>query len=154
MSKLKPGDLAPDFNLPSSLGRDLRLSDYRGKWVVLYFFPKAFTAGCTLETKQFRNAYEELRAMGAEVIGVSADDLPTQCEFAGDLNVSFPLVADVHQQALREYGVLRSLLPVPKRITYIIDPQGIIRAVFQHDIQVGKHLDEVLAFLRANAALP
>jgi peroxiredoxin len=119
----------------------------RGRVVVLYFFPKAFTPGCTTETRRFRDNYDDLKRRGAEVIGVSLDDLATQCRFAEKNDVSFPLVADPDHAITDKYDVKWPLLPFAKRVTYIIDEAGVVRAVFHHELQVSRHLDDVVQFL-------
>ncbi len=151
---LKVGDRAPAIDLPSSAGSVFHLSERTaaGRWVVLYFFPAAFTPGCTAESKRFRDNTPELSVLGADVIGISTDDAKTQCRFAESLQVSFPLLADEGGKLSRAYGVLWPLLAKPRRATFVISPRGVIEAVFWHEIQVNKHLDDVFAFLRKRIA--
>jgi peroxiredoxin len=144
-------DPAPDFAGKAD-GRVVRLSDYRGRYLVLYFFPKAFTPGCTKESIRFRDNYDEIRELGGDVVGVSTDDLATQCNFAQELRVKFPIIADDDASISRAYGVRRSLFPVVRRVTFVIDPRGRIAARFDHEFQISKHLDDVLHFLRQNSA--
>lgn len=151
---LQVGERAPDFTAESSDGRRVSLSALRGGWAVIYFFPKAFTPGCTAETRRFRDNYPELRALGAQVVGISTDDLDTQCRFAAENRVTFPLAADANKEISRRFGVLWPIVPVDKRVTFVIDPEGIVRAVFRHELQVSRHLDDVVAFLRKHAAPP
>jgi peroxiredoxin Q/BCP len=146
---LKVGDTAPDFEADDSLGGRTRLSYLRGQWVVLYFYPRAFTPGCTRQAKNFRDNYDDLRALGAEVIGVSTDDAEKQCDFGKSMKARFPLIADQSGEVTRAFDVKWALLPVAKRVTYVIDPDGVVAAVFHHELQVLKHLDDVLRFLRA-----
>lgn len=148
---LKVGDPAPAFSGPSSQGKDVALADFAGRWLVLYFYPKAFTPGCTRETMRFRDNHAELESLGASVVGVSHDALGTQCSFADAMRVPFPLVSDGSRAIARAYGVARSLLPISKRVTYVIDPKGVVRAVFEHEFQVSKHLDDVVKFLKAQS---
>jgi peroxiredoxin Q/BCP len=145
---LKVGDVAPDFDAETSLGTHMSSRALRGRMLVLYFFPKAFTPNCTAEAKLFRDNYPELRALGAEVIGVSIDDLKTQCRFADEHQVSFPLVGDPDRHISRSFGVLWPLISLDKRVTFVVDEQGMIQAVFRHELQVSKHLDDVLHFLQ------
>ena len=145
---LKIGDQAPDFTATATDGRTVRLSELRGTRVVMYFFPKAFTTGCTIETRQFRDAYPELKALGVEVIGVSADSHETQCDFAAKENVSFPMIGDASRSIGKSYDALWPLLAVNQRITYVIDESGRIERVFHHELRVGKHLEEVRAYLQ------
>jgi peroxiredoxin Q/BCP len=152
MFMLKAGERAPDFTARATDGNTLRLSALRGRWVVLYFYPKAFTPGCTTETRLFRDNQRELSALGAQVVGVSLDNFETQCRFAGAESVTFPLVADEDKRISREYGVIWPLLSLDKRVTFVIDPEGMVRAVFRHEFQVVKHLDDVAGFLKKQRA--
>ena len=92
---------APDFEALTTDGRTVRLADFRGRTLVLYFFPRAFTPGCSREADLFREAYPEIQAAGAEIIGVSTDDHQTQCDFAADRSVPFPMVGDADGRAAR-----------------------------------------------------
>jgi peroxiredoxin Q/BCP len=145
---LKAGDAAPAFEGQSSTGGTVSSEILRGNWLVLYFYPKAFTPLCTQETRRFRDNYDDLRSLGAEVVGISVDDLDTQCRFAQSNEVRFPLVTDRGKKISKSFGVLWPLIGIDRRVTFIIDPDGIIRAVFHHELQVSKHLDDVFNFLR------
>jgi peroxiredoxin Q/BCP len=149
---LKVGDKAPDFAARTTAGADVSLRELRGRPVVLYFFPKAFTMGCTIETRQFRDNYADLRQLGAEVIGISADKFDTQCRFANDNKAPFPLVGDEDKRICEAYGILWPLIKIPQRITFIIDEQGVVQAVFHHEVQISRHLDDVRAFLAKRRA--
>jgi len=149
---LKVGETAPDFSARATDGRTLRLSDLRGRPAVLYFFPRAFTLGCTLETKRFQDKYEDIRALGAEVVGISTDPIDTQCRFAEAHGAQFPLVGDPDRAISRAYDVLRSLFSGDKRVTYLIDERGTVAAVFHHEIQVTRHVSDVLRWLRERQA--
>jgi peroxiredoxin Q/BCP len=127
----------------------LRLADFAGRYLVLYFFPKAFTPGCTKEARRFRDNHEEIEELGAAVIGVSVDEVGVQCDFARENHLSFPLIADRDEVMSKAYGVTRGFLPFNKRITFIIDPAGSIVARFHHEVQVLRHIDDVIAFLKA-----
>jgi peroxiredoxin Q/BCP len=153
---LKLNQPAPDFQSRTTSGNDFRLSDLRGKPVALFFFPKAFTAGCTLETKQFRDAYQEIQSLGAELVGISTDNHQTQCEFASSLGVPYPMIADESGAIAGLYQVLWPLFGVSRRVTYLLDGQGIVRGVFHHELMIGKHKNQVLETLRtlAGAAPP
>ena len=126
---LKPGDAAPDFSGKTTDGKTVSLADYRGKTLVLYFYPKAFTSGCTLETKRFQDSYPDITEFGADVLGVSRDRYEVQCDFASKLATTFPLLADEDGEVARAYGVRRALLPFDKRSTFVIDPEGKVAAV-------------------------
>ena len=127
----------------------MTLADFAGRYLVLYFFPKAFTPGCTKEARRFRDNHEEIEALGGIVIGVSVDDVGVQCDFARENHLSFPLIADSDEKMSKAYGVTRGFLPFNKRITFIIDPDGMIVARFHHEVQVLRHIDDVIAFLKA-----
>ncbi len=144
---LKVGERAPDFTARTTNGGALTLSSLRGRSVVLYFFPKAFTPGCRRETARFRDARDDIQALGGVVVGVSVDDHETQCEFAAALDVGFPMIGDESHEISRLYGVLRPYLRLAKRVTYVIDREGVIRGVFEHEFQISKHLDDALHLL-------
>jgi peroxiredoxin len=114
----------------------------------LYFFPKSFTPGCTVETKAFRDAYPELRALGVEVIGVSSDPHETQCDFAQSVGASFPMVGDEKGELIGGFDVKWPLVRRAMRVTYVVDKDGIVRGVFHHEIDVKKHVAEVREKLR------
>jgi peroxiredoxin Q/BCP len=148
--RIAVGRLAPDFSLPRQDGTPVRLSDYRGKSaVVLYFYPKDNTAGCTAEACAFRDSYEVFKEAGAEVIGVSADSPESHRQFAGQHRLPFVLLSD-------EDGAVRRLYQVPKwlglfagRVTFVIDKQGIIRHTFNSQIAFERHISEALNTLRS-----
>jgi peroxiredoxin Q/BCP len=145
---LAVGDLAPDFEADASDGRRLTLGELRGTAVVLYFFPRAFTPICTHQAARFRDNQAELTELGARVIGVSPDPLETQCEFGRSQRVQFPLLADPERRICKSYGVVWSLLPRVRRVTFVIGETGRIELVLNHEFQVSKHLDGVLQHLR------
>jgi peroxiredoxin len=145
----EPRKLAPPFKAASSLGREVSLEDYRGKYVVLYFYPRSFTAGCTIETIAFAGATAEIRALGGEIIGISADPVETQCEFADKHGASFPILADLDRSILRAYGVKYPVVDRSKRVTFIIDPEGYIVARFHHELLFKKHVSDAIEFLKA-----
>ncbi len=144
---LKIGDQAPDFDVTAHDGKRLHLADYRGKKnVVLYFYPKDFTAVCTAEACGFRDMYDELMGKDTEVIGVSVDDNASHEAFAKKHGVTFPLVADPKKELASKYkatGFLMDLMGGTKRITYVIDKAGKIAGVFDSAIRAGQHLGGV-----------
>jgi peroxiredoxin Q/BCP len=148
------GAVAPEFEAQSSDGGTVRLSDFRGKAVVLYFFPKAFTPLCALETRRFRDNYADIVALGAQVVGVSSDDLDVQCEFGRRQQVNFPLLADPERHIASAYGVLWPMFGRARRVTFVIDEQATIELVCWHEFQVSKHLDEVLLHLQKRGLAP
>jgi thioredoxin-dependent peroxiredoxin len=142
---LKPGDMAPDFEARTSSGEHFRLSAQANKLcTVIYFFPKAFTPGCTQETRRFRDNFAELKIAGASIIGVSTDDHDTQCRFAQSLDAPFPMIGDADKKISTAYGVLWPIIGRPRRVTFIVNGLRTIEAVFQHEVQIAKHRDDVL----------
>jgi thioredoxin-dependent peroxiredoxin len=144
---LRIGDPVPPITARSTSGQ-VSLEALRGRIVVLYFFRKAFTRNCTVETRGFRDNYEELRALGAEVIGISCDELPRQCEFASAETVSFPMIADPDRAISHAYDVLLPIVRISHRVTYVLDRDHKIAGRFKHEFQVLRHLDEVMRFVR------
>ncbi len=126
------GGQAPDFALPDQHGRPQRLTDYRGRWLVLYFYPKDDTPGCTTEACDFREGYLQFTEANAAVLGVSLDDAASHAAFAAKYGLPFPLLVDAGGKVARTYGVLRKLGPLSfaRRQTFIIDPQGRIARHF------------------------
>ncbi len=151
------GKKAPDFSLESTEGHPILLSDYRGKWVVLYFYPKDNTPGCTLEAKAFRDAAKRLAKLGAVVLGVSKDSVRSHERFRDKYELGFPLLSDPEQKVLEAYGawgekrnygrVYQGII----RSTFLIDPQGrLVRA--WPNVRVAGHVDEVLDALEEEAS--
>jgi len=139
------GDLAPDFELPSQTGEIVKLSDYAGQWVVVYFYPKDDTPGCTTEACSFRDAYEDFTDAGAAVVGISSDSVASHQAFAEKHHLPFTLLADTNGQVRKAWGVSRTLGLLPGRVTYVISPQGVVRTKFSNQLQAKKHKDQALA---------
>jgi thioredoxin-dependent peroxiredoxin len=142
--------MAPDFTLPSASGQMVRLSDFRGKsTVVLYFYPKDMTAGCTAEACAFRDSYEVFKEAGAEVIGVSADSPESHREFIKRNHLSFTLLSDVDNAVRKRYGATGSwpFGNMAGRVTYVIDREGVVRHAFSSQINMTKHVKEALRVL-------
>jgi peroxiredoxin Q/BCP len=150
---LKPGDAAPDFALKDGDGRDVRLSSFRGRPVILYFYPKDHTPGCIVEAKGFRDAHPDIAAAGGVLLGVSLDDAPTHCSFRDKYSLSYPLLCDTDGRVHDLYGAWRTtllgrnLLGV-RRCTYLIDPAGVIAKAYPR-VHPTRHARDVLADLRA-----
>jgi len=144
---LSPGEPAPDFESVDCSGKPLRLRDFRGRRVVLFFFPKAFSVGCTEEIRHFRDNQARIRRLGAELIGVSVDKFETQCAFAKQENVEFPLLGDSDRKLSNLFGVLWPLVRVDRRVTFLIGPTGLVEDVIKHETRVYRHLDDALAAL-------
>ncbi|MDT8388483.1 MAG: peroxiredoxin [Thiogranum sp.] len=146
---LQPGDAAPDFQLLDQNSQLQRLSDYAGRWLVLYFYPKDDTPGCTTEACAFRDDILTLRQLGAAVLGVSTDAVSSHREFADRYHLSFPLLSDSTGEVAGRYGALRNLglFKFAKRQTFIIDPDGKVARIYRKVNPAG-HSDEVIAALR------
>lgn len=144
---LKVGDRAPAIDAMTSSGTRFVLAAQSGLCTVVYFFPKAFTPGCTVETKTFRDNHVELEIAGATVVGISTDDLATQCNFARSIKTPFPMIGDNDSSISRAYDVLWPILGVAKRVTYVINVEQQIEAVFRHELDVKSHRDDVLRFV-------
>lgn len=145
MSTLKIGDAAPDFTLPDQDKKNVSLKDYLGKKiVVLYFYPKDFTPGCTVEACTFRDSYEIFRDAGAEVIGVSADSPESHVKFREEHHLPFLLLSDEKNEVSKLYGVGKTLGLLPNRTTFVIGKDGIIRHVFSSQTEAKKHTEEAL----------
>jgi peroxiredoxin Q/BCP len=137
---------APDFALPNADGTVVKLSDFHGKKVVVvYFYPKDETPGCTTEACSFRDKYDQLKAAGAEVIGISSDSSESHKKFAEHRQLPFILLADEGAKVRKEWGVPNAMGVIPGRVTYVIDKDGVVRLVFSslHDAQ--KHVEEAVA---------
>jgi peroxiredoxin Q/BCP len=145
------GDPAPDFTSVDCTGTTFTLSSLRGRRVVLFFFPRAFTLGCTIENRAFRDNHALVQSLGAELVGVSVDSVQRQCEFAEKENIRFTLLGDESRALGRAYGVLWPVLDVDRRVTFILSPEGVVEHVIRHEVRVWRHLDDVLDWLRAQA---
>ena len=136
---------APDFTLPTNTGEgNISLSDYRGKWVVLYFYPKDFTPGCTLEARRFQQDLPKYMAKNTQVLGVSADDVDSHAEFCDSEGLKFPLLADTTGDVSKAYGSWMGYVSL--RHTYLIDPDGILKEIYL-GVNPAIHSAEVLARL-------
>jgi peroxiredoxin Q/BCP len=139
--------IAPDFTLPTNTGDgDISLSDYRGQWVVLYFYPKDFTPGCTLEARRFQQDIQEYNRRNAQIIGISVDDVQSHAEFCDSEGLKFPLLTDTTGEVSKIYGSWLGYSSL--RHTYLIDPNGILREIFL-GVRPAIHSKEVLARLDA-----
>jgi thioredoxin-dependent peroxiredoxin len=143
------GSKAPDFSLPSQSGEMVNLKDFLGqKPVVLFFYPKDDTPGCTKEVCAFRDDYEEFGKLDAEVIGVSSDSVDSHRRFASKHDLSFTLLSDEGGKVRKLYGVPSTFGLFPGRVTYVIDEEGVIRYVFSSQLGVEQHVKEALKALR------
>jgi thioredoxin-dependent peroxiredoxin len=151
---LKEGDAAPEFRATADDGRTVSLADYRGKNLILYFYPKANTSGCTNESIQFRDALEKFKALNAEIVGCSGDSVQAQTKFKQNYNLNFPLLADTEFEVVEAFGARRmksfygkSFLGIV-RSTFWIGPDGKIRKIWPK-VKVEGHAAEVLAALQS-----
>jgi thioredoxin-dependent peroxiredoxin len=143
------GDKAPDFTLPSQSGEQVRLQDRLGeRVVVLYFYPKDNTSGCTAEACAFRDSHETFTDAGAEVIGVSSDSADKHASFAGQHNLPFTLLADKGAKVRKSYGVPSVFGVIPGRVTYVIDRTGTVRHVFSSMTNIDQHVKDALEVVR------
>ncbi len=146
--KVKVGDEAPDFGGPTSDGSRLGLKDFVGKKnVVLYFYPKDDTPGCTREACSFRDNLQSIRDLGAEIVGVSLDSVQSHGRFASKYELPFPLISDQEKRISKAYGVLRDIGLSTNRVTFIIDTKGKVAKIFPK-VDVTKHTEEVVAALK------
>jgi peroxiredoxin Q/BCP len=146
---VKAGDLAPDFTLPSQMGDTVTLSEFRGKKnVVLYFYPKDETTGCTKEACAFRDSYDAFTAIGAEVLGISSQSVESHKSFASHHGLPFILLSDEGGKVRQLYGVPSTFGIIPGRVTYIIDKQGIVRHVFNSQSHPELHVEEAMKVLK------
>jgi peroxiredoxin Q/BCP len=148
---IQVGDTAPDFSLPDQNGETVTLSGFRGQPVVLYFYPKDDTPGCTAEACAFRDQYSVFQEAGAVVIGVSGDSVTEHRRFASKYSLPFRLVSDQGNQLRKAYGVPNALLLLPGRVTYVIDGEGIVRKVFNSMMDFAAHVSEARTTLAALA---
>ena len=136
---------APEFTLPTNTGNGkVSLSDYRGKWVVLYFYPKDFTSGCTLEARKFQQDSSKYLEKNAQIIGISADSVDSHAEFCDSEGLKFPLLSDSSGEVSKAYDSWMGFMS--SRHTFIIDPEGILREAFT-EVTPAIHSSEILASL-------
>ncbi|WP_254991285.1 peroxiredoxin [Cyanobium sp. N5-Cardenillas] len=145
---LASGDIAPLVALPDQDGTERRSDRLEGKALVLFFYPKDDTPGCTMEACAFRDSYADLQALGAEVWGVSGDDAASHRRFANRHRLPFPLLVDTGNRLRQAFGVPSVLGLLPGRVTYVIDGQGVIRHVFNNLLDGPAHRREAVDALR------
>lgn len=149
-SKVEVGDVAPDFTLPSQSGEMVSLKDFLGnRPVVLVFYPKDHTPGCTKEVCAFRDSFEEFSNLDVEVIGISSDSVESHRSFAQKHSLPFTLLSDEGGKVRKLYGVSNTLGLFPGRVTYVVDPEGIVSNIFSSQIDVERYVEEALEILRS-----
>lgn len=150
MTKLQVGDKAPNFTLPSATGEMVSLQDFIGKKaVVIYFYPKDDTPGCTIESCAFRDSYDVFREAGAEVIGISSDSVSSHQQFAKKYQLPFILLSDSQNQVRKLFDVPSTLFILPGRVTYVIDKEGTIRHIFNSMMDFKAHVEEALKTIKS-----
>lgn len=144
------GQAAPDFSLQDQNGTNRSLTDLRGHWLVLYFYPKDDTPGCTTEACQFRDDYVAVKQLGGEILGVSIDNRDSHAEFARKYQLPFPLLVDVDGRVAKQYGALWGFWPlrITRRHTFIVDPQGRVAKIYRK-VDPKTHSREVIADVQA-----
>jgi peroxiredoxin Q/BCP len=148
------GSPAPDFALRAPDGRTVHLADFRGKNVVLFFYPKDGTPGCTIEACAFRDQYEQFVEAGAEIVGISSDHSESHLRFAERHKLPMLLLSDPGGVTRKKYGVGSFLGLLSERVTFLVDAGGVIRHVVKENIRVSRHISESLAQLRALGGNP
>jgi peroxiredoxin Q/BCP len=152
---LKVGDRAPDFTLPSSGGKKVTLSEINaGKTVVVFFYPKDDTPGCTVEACSFRDSYDAFAEAGAEVVGISSDSVDSHERFASKHKLPMTLLSDADGKARSAFGVKATLGLFPGRATFVIDKEGIVRHIFVSQLRAGAHVGEALTVVKELTAAP
>ncbi|MBL1210111.1 peroxiredoxin [Geminocystis sp. GBBB08] len=150
MTSLKIGDRAPDFTLPSATGENISLSQFLGKKaIVIYFYPKDDTPGCTAESCAFRDNYDVFTKAGAEVIGISGDSVASHQQFASKYQLPFILLSDSENQVRKLFDVPATLFVLPGRVTYVIDKEGIVRHIFNSMLDFKAHVDEAIKTIQS-----
>jgi peroxiredoxin Q/BCP len=143
--KVQVGDLAPDFTLPTQTGELFSFHGLLGKSaIVLYFYPRDNTGGCIVEACSFRDSYEVFKEAGAEVIGISSDSVKSHRKFAQKYQLPFTLLSDKSGAVRKLFGVPSTFIVLAKRVTYVIDKQGIVRHIFSSEYMPQKHIKEAL----------
>ncbi len=150
MPPIEIGDHVPDIKLPDQDGNPVSPADFKGsKTVVLYFYPKDNTPGCSAEACGFRDAYEDFVDAGAEVIGVSSDSEESHRGFAASRKLPFTLLSDERGDLRKAFGVAKTFGILPGRVTYVIDREGIVRHMFNSQLFVGRHVTQALEVVRS-----
>ncbi len=140
---LKKGDLAQDFSLPDQEGKTQSLSDYKNQWVLLYFYPKDFTSGCTKEACEFRDKFEKLKSL-VNIIGVSADSPESHKKFAEKYTLPYTLLSDTDRKVINLYGATGFIFT--KRVSFLINPKGVIEKVY-NNVDPKTHALQIIADL-------
>ena len=143
------GEKAPDFSLPNQRGETVSLRDFAGKIVVLYFYPKDMSYGCTKEACAFRDSYEQFKEVGAEVVGISSQSVESHTIFSTTYALPFTLLSDEGGKVRNLYGIPATLGLIPGRVTFIIDKQGVVRHAFNSQFNPEMHVQEALRIIQS-----
>jgi alkyl hydroperoxide reductase subunit AhpC len=155
MRMIRPPARAPDFSAAAAGGdglrRQVRLAELRGRWVVLLFYPRDFTTVCPTEVRELSKRMPELRALGAEALALSVDEVETHQRWIAEVlgPLAMPLVADPDGAVARAYGALLEPEGVASRATFVVDPEGLVRYAAFHDLQVGRSISEIIRVVEA-----
>ncbi|KAF9680356.1 hypothetical protein SADUNF_Sadunf06G0112700 [Salix dunnii] len=149
-AKVNKGQVPPSFTLKDQDGKTLSLSKFKGKPVVVYFYPADETPGCTKQACAFRDSYEKFKKAGAEVVGISGDDPSSHKAFAKKYRLPFTLLSDEGNKIRKEWGVPADLFgTLPGRQTYVLDKKGVVQLIYNNQFQPEKHIDETLKLLQS-----
>src|SRR3954467_15060561 len=155
---MKVNDKAPEFTLPDQNGEEISLKQYRGKYVVLYFYPRADTPGCTIEACEFRDSYKKMQKSGAILLGISPDTSKAQNKFAEKFSLPFTLLADADKKVAEAFGVMKEKNMYGKKVwgvartTFVIGPDGRIQHIFEN-VKPDGHAEQVLAYLKESGKI-
>lgn len=146
---LKPGDPVAHFQGEASNGQTIALKSLVGQPFIAYFFPKSFTPGCTIETQRFASLYPEFQELGVEVVGISSDDVETQCDFAQEMSASFPIMADPKGLVYKAFDMpTLKLFRRARRVTFFIDEEGRVEKVFSVGFNFHGHPQDMLDYCK------
>lgn len=148
MKKIEVGDVVPTFELLNQEGNTVSISADKGNAMVIYFYPKNETPGCTKEACKFRDEFESFEDLGVEVYGISGDSVESHKKFAEKYNLPFQLLADSRNEVRKLFGVPKSLLILPGRVTYIVDKKGVVQYIFNSQFAAEKHIENALEILK------
>ena len=148
MNRILVGDVAPSFTLRDQSGNTVTLEEHRGKPLVLFFYPKDGTPGCTAEACAFRDSYDVFRDAGTAVVGISSDSRERHARFASKHSLQFPILSDPDGRVRNAYGVPRTLGVLPGRTTFVIGPDGVVRHTFTSQLNIQGHIDTALDAIR------
>ena len=148
MVLLAEGMKAPEFTLTRDGGETVTLAQYSGRKLVLFFYPKDFSPGCTTQACHFRDNYEDFTDLGAEVIGISSDSVESHKKFLDEYLLPFQLLSDEGGKVRKGYGSTKGFGYLPGRYTFIIDKEGIVRHIFTSETDMKKHIDEAQRVLQ------